>query len=64
MVTEKRRGRVAEGKMHGVYSMIVQNVFVHKDLKIVINSNASKRNCQSKHRTSLSGGFRTPRKAS
>ena len=31
MVREKRHGRVAEGKMHGVYSM---NVFVHKELRI------------------------------
>ena len=41
MVTEKRRGRVGRGE-DAWYSMIVQNIFVHKELRIVINSNASK----------------------
>ena len=52
MVRKKRHWRVLD--QHAVYSMIVQNFFVHKELRVFLNSNASKRNCKSKHQTPLS----------
>ena len=43
MVTEKRRGRVGRGEdAWCVQYDIVQNIFVHKELRIVIKSDASK----------------------
>ena len=45
--------------MHGVYSMF----FVHKELRIVINSNASKWNCKSKHQTSTYWGLEAQAKS-
>ena len=43
MVTEKRRGRVGRGEdAWCVQYGSIQNFFVHKELRIVIKSNASK----------------------
>ena len=62
MVRKKRGGRV--GRACCVQYDSIELFFVHKELRIVINSSTSKRNCKSKRQTPLSAGFRSPSKAS
>ena len=57
MVREKRGGR--GGRREDAWSIKYDNnieLFVHIKIRIIINSNAFKWNCKSKHHTSLSTG--------
>ena len=61
MVRKKRRWRV--GQVCCVQYDSIE-LLVHKELRIVINSNTSKWNCKFKHQTPLPTEFRSPSKVS